>query len=324
MANISFVIPCYKSAETIPFVLEEIESVMGEREDLSYEVITVVDGSPDNVFDVLKEASKSRPYLKVINLSRNFGQSSAQMAGFREANGDVVVALDDDGQCPLDQLWNLLTPVMSGEADFAVARYKEKKQSAFKNFGSRMNQAMARSLVGMPKDFEMSNFYAFTKLVNTELANYPNPHPYFLGNIFQTTNRSVNVPMEERERISGSTNYTFKKLISLWLSGFTSYSIKPLRVADFIGVVCAVIGFVYGIYTIIAKLTMDIAAGYASLIASILFIGGIVMILLGLIGEYVGRIMLLLNNTPQYVVRQIICDGQELKLIKGGQRGPRV
>lgn len=320
--TISFVIPCYRSAQTILPVLDEIEQVMGEAEDFSLEVVAVVDGSPDNVFDVLREASKKRPYLKVVNLSKNFGQINAQMAGFREASGDVVVAIDDDGQCPLDRLWDLLQPILDGEADFTAALYDQKKQSAFKNLGSRMNQAMARSLVGMPNDFEISNFYAFTKLVNSELATYPNPHPYFLGSIFHVTSRAVNVPMEERERMAGSSTYTFKKLISNWLSGFISYSIKPLRVADLIGVLCAVFGFLYGIYTIIAKLTMDIAAGYASLIASVLFIGGIIMILLGLIGEYVGRIMLVLNKTPQYIVRQVICDGEEMELNRQNRRGP--
>lgn len=321
---LSFVIPCYRSADTIIPVLDEIEKVASSNDGVSFEVVTVVDGSPDSVFDVLCEASSTRPYLKVVELSKNYGQINAQMAGFRNASGDIIVAIDDDGQCPLDRLWDLLDPIIAGEADFAAAKYERREQNVFRNFGSHMNQVMARSLVGMPEDFEISNFYAFTKIINQELDNYPNPHPYFLGCIFNVTSRSVNVPMQERERMAGSSNYTFLKLISNWLSGFTSYSIKPLRVADLIGLICAIVGFLFGIYTIIAKLTMDIAMGYSSLLASLLFIGGVIMILLGLIGEYIGRIMLLLNRTPQYVIRQVVWDGQAIKTTPDNQRGPRV
>lgn len=324
MTMLSFVIPCYRSANTIIPVLNEIEEVMEDSNGMSFEVITVVDGSPDNVFDVLRDASETRPYLKVIGLSKNYGQINAQMAGFRNAQGDIIVAIDDDGQCPLDHLWDLLKPILTNEADFVAAEYEKREQNVFRNFGSRMNQMMARSLVGMPDNFEISNFYAFTKLVNQELENFPNPHPYFLGCIFNVTSRAVNVPMRERERMAGSSNYTFMKLISNWLSGFTSYSIKPLRVADFIGVLCAIIGFLFGIYTIIAKLTMDIAMGYSSLLASLLFIGGVIMVLLGLIGEYVGRIMLLLNRTPQYVIRQMIWDGKTVDISAANRRGPKV
>lgn len=322
MTMLSFVIPCYRSAETIIPVLNEIEEVMGSS-DMALEVVTVVDGSPDNVFEVLRNESEKRPYLKVINLSKNYGQINAQMAGFRNASGDIIVAIDDDGQCPLDRLWDLLEPILSDRADFVAAEYEKREQNAFRNFGSRMNQMMARSLVGMPEDFEISNFYAFTKLINQELDNFPNPHPYFLGCIFNTTSRVANVPMKERERMAGSSSYTPLKLLSVWLSGFTSYSIKPLRVADFIGLICAIIGFLFGIYTIIAKFTMDVAMGYSSLLASVLFIGGIIMILLGLIGEYIGRIMLLLNKTPQYIIRQIVQSGQAADMDQMNCRGPK-
>lgn len=322
MTMLSFVIPCYRSAETIIPVLNEIEEVMGGS-DMALEVIAVVDGSPDNVFEVLRSESQKRPYLKVINLSKNYGQINAQMAGFRNASGDIIIAIDDDGQCPLDRLWDLIEPILSDKADFVAAEYEKREQNVFRNFGSHMNQMMARSLVGMPEDFEISNFYAFTKLINQELDNFPNPHPYFLGCIFNTTSRAANVPMKERERMAGSSNYTLLKLLSVWLSGFTSYSIKPLRVADLIGLICAAIGFLFGIYTIIAKLTMDIAMGYSSLLASILFIGGVIMILLGLIGEYIGRIMLILNKTPQYVIRQIVQDGRMVDDNVAHCRGPK-
>ncbi len=323
LESLSFVIPCYRSAKTIVSVLDEIEQVAHGFAIDDFEVITVIDGSPDNVAEILIGESKERNYLKVVELSKNYGQINAQMAGFRQASKDIIIALDDDGQCPVDYLDELIEPILKGDADFVSAKYPVKKQSAFKNFGSKMNQLMARSLVGMPKDFQISNFYAFTQLVNMELGNFPNPHPYFLGSILQTTSRVVNVPMEERDRLAGISGYTFRKLISNWLSGFSSFSVKPLRVADVIGALCACAGFLFGLYMVITRLMgIERLIGYSSIIASIFFVGGVIMILLGLIGEYVGRIMLLLNRTPQYVIRQIVVDGEIEDISRIDRRGP--
>lgn len=166
---------------------------------------------------------------------------------------------------------------------------------------------MARVVMGFPKDFEMSNYYAFDRLVLNQIIKYKNPFPYLSGLAFSATRRIVNVPMEERERAAGSTNYTMRKLINLWLNGFTSFSVAPLRIADVLGLVCALAGFLYGMYVVLRKLLFnDIVAGYASLLAGVLFVGGVIMILLGLIGEYVGRIFICINQSPQFVVREIV------------------
>ncbi len=311
MCKLSFVIPCYNSAKTIGLVLDEIESTMTQKPNSGYEVITVVDGSPDNVAEVLRERSAQDAHLLVIELSRNFGQHNALMAGYNYASGDIVVSLDDDGQCPVDRVWELINPLESGEADMVAARYYEKKQSGFKNFGSRVNAAMAHALIGIPKKFEMSNFFAFNKIVCTNIVQYKNPYSYPLGLISNVTKRMVNVPMEERERAHGTTNYTFRGLLKLWLNGFTSFSVAPLRMADVVGTVCAFLGFIYGLYIIIRQLVFnDVALGYSSLIAIILFMGGLTMILLGLLGEYIGRIFICINKQPQYVVRSAISQDQ--------------
>ena len=303
----SFVIPCYKSEHTIVSVLDEIALVMGkDYPGVAFEVITVVDGSPDGVFLLLKGEADRREYLKVVDLTVNCGQGNAQMAGFRLACGEITVALDDDGQCPVDQLPRLLEPLNSG-ADMSVALYPKKKQSAFKNFGSQMNNFMGRAIIGMPDNFRMSNFFAFNAVVSNALKSYTSPDPYYLGMVFQITDRVVNVPMEERERLYGSSTYTLKKLLSLWLDGFTGFSVKPLRIADVAGAICALLGFAFGIYTLIRYiLGYTTVAGYTTTIASVFFVGGILMLLLGLIGEYVGRILITINNVPQYTIREIV------------------
>lgn len=301
----SFVIPCYGSESTVVHVVGEIVDVMRKEQLDDYEIITVVDGSPDNVWNILQGLLKEYSKLRIIELSKNFGQANALMAGYDFARGNVVITLDDDGQCPVDHVNELLEPILCG-MDMSVARYPQKKQSWFKNIGSAMNGMMARWLLGLPKDFQMSNFYAFNRVVLDRVRQYKNPYPYITGLASQATNRICNVPMQERDRISGSTNYSFRKLVALWLNGFTSFSVKPLRIADLAGTLCALIGFIYGIFVIIQKMANpNMAAGYPSLAALLLFIGGIIMVLLGLTGEYIGRIFICINQPPQYVIRDM-------------------
>lgn len=305
MKKISFVIPCYGSEDTIEKVIEEIENIMTQRRDFNYEIITVNDSSPDRVLYVLKRLAKNNGKIKMIDLAKNFGKHSAVMAGFSVVTGDYVVCLDDDGQCPMDRLWDLMKPLLNDEADYSMAKYREKKQSKFKNFGSSVNALMSRILINRPKELRFTNFKAMKRFIVDEMLRYNNPYPYIEGLTLRTTNRIVTVEMEERERIAGVGHFTFRKSISLWMNGFTAFSVKPLRLATIVGLLCAFGGFVFGAIIIIRKLVNPaIAMGYSSTVSIILFIGGMLMLMLGLIGEYIGRIYISLNNSPQYVIRE--------------------
>lgn len=307
MKKISFIIPCYGSEDTIEPVIKEIEEYVILRKNYDYEIICINDCSPDNVLGVLKSIAREDRKVKVVDLARNFGKHSAVMAGFSICKGDYIVCLDDDGQCPMDRLWDLLDPIINGEADYSMAEYDRKKQSWFKNFGSAINSMMSHILVGKPKNMNFSNFKAMKRFVVDEMLRYNNPYPYLEGLTLRTTNKIVTVPMEERERIAGQGNFTFKKSIALWVNGFTAFSVKPLRIATVLGVVFAMIGFLFGVIVIIRKLIHpEIAMGYSSTMAVLLFIGGIIMLMLGLIGEYLGRVYISLNNSPQYVIRDIM------------------
>lgn len=309
--KISFVIPCYRSERYIARTIGDIRTKMAEHGEWKYEIIAVNDGSPDHVFEVLKELTLKIPELTVINLSENFGQENARMAGLRHTSGDVIVCMDDDGQCPIHELWRLIQPLQEG-MDISIAKYAKKKQSKFKNVGSFINHKMTHWLIKMPKDIEMSNFFAFNRMLCDQIIQYKNPYPFITGLIFRSTQSVINVPMEENERTEGTTGYTLKKLISLWLNGFTNFSVKPLRVADITGMICSAFGFLFGVVVIIRKLLIpNILIGYSSMIASLFFIGGIIMLLLGIVGEYVGRIFICLNQTPQYVIREIVSSKKE-------------
>ncbi len=312
---ISFAIPCYRSENTIGAVIDEIKEIVSKVSDeYDYEIVTVVDGSPDNVFNVLCDIAKDDTKVKVINLAKNYGQASAKIAALRHTTGDYIMILDDDGQCPVDRTLDLIEPLKHG-ADVVIADYPQKKQSLFKNFGSKINTYTSRIVLDVPKDFHSTNFYALKKFVKDQIILYKNPYPYLDGLISQTTKSIAYVPMEERERMSGTTGYTFKKLLGLWLNGFTAFSVVPLRISSMLGVLCAMLGFIYGLVTVLRRFLGDVVTvGWSSTISIMLFIGGLLMMMLGMIGEYIGRIYISINNAPQYVERETInvndVDGQ--------------
>ena len=166
---------------------------------------------------------------------------------------------------------------------------------------------MSHILLKKPKNLYFSNFYAMKKYIAKEMIRYNNPYPYLEGLTLRTTDSFAIVPMEERERYEGNGNFTLHKSISLWLNGFTAFSVKPLRVSSIIGILCSFIGFIFGLAVIIKKLINPlIVIGYSSIMATLLFVGGIIMLMLGLIGEYIGRIYISINNSPQYVIKNII------------------
>ncbi len=293
---ISFVIPCYRSENTVASVIEEIINIVNEKKDYDYEIITVNDCSPDNVYDVIKKLAENNTKIKVIDLAKNVGKHSALMAAFSLTQGDYVVCVDDDGQCPVDKLWELLEPLDNGY-DMSVAKYPKKKQAFYKNIGSKINALMTRVLLDKPKDFVFSNFVARKRFVCEKTIDYKNPYPYLEGLSLSITRNIAFVPMEERERISGTSGYSFKKSISLWLNGFTAFSVKPIRWGAIIGILLSLIGFLCAIFLIIRKiLNPAIVMGWTSIISVILIVGGLLMIMLGLVGEYVGRIYISINN----------------------------
>lgn len=303
MSKISFVIPCYGSENTIESVIDEIINVVSERIQYDYEIITVNDSSPDKVLSKLYSMAHSNKKIKVIDFAKNMNRPGAVMAGLNNALGDYVVIMDDDGQCPMNCFWKLFEPIEKGH-DVSIAKYPERKQSAFKNFGTFINKKMTEFIINKPKDIEFTNFMILQSYIVKEIIKYKNPYPYFTGLLLRTTSDIVNIHMEERERISGSTTFTFGKMLALWVNGLTAFSIKPLRISSLAGVICAICGFICGIITIIRKLfSPEITIGWSSIIAVLLFVGGLIMLMLGMIGEYIGRIYISINNSPQYVIK---------------------
>ena len=303
---ISFVIPCYRSEQTIRAVVDEVAAAVDALSEYDYEIVLVNDGSPDDTFSVIRSLCETDTRIKGINLSKNFGQHAALMAGFRHVKGDIVVCLDDDGQTPANEVGKLIAGIQEG-ADVVYARYEHKQHSWFRNFGSKLNELMTRVMLGKPKELYISSYFAARRFVIDEVARYENAYPYVIGLVLRATKNIINVNVTHREREVGTSGYTLRKLINLWVNGFTSFSVKPLRIATMIGAFCAFMGFCYGIYTIIKKfINPSVPMGFSSLMSAVVFIGGMQMLMLGLIGEYIGRIYVCMNNSPQYVIKETI------------------
>lgn len=304
--KLSFIIPCYGSEFTVEKVINEIIDKVSEKHEYSYEIIAINDSSPDNVLSVLKRLAKENHNIKVIDFAKNMGKHSALMAGYKYCQGDIVIGVDDDYQCPVDRLWDLIEPLYNGY-DVSIAKYGYKKESLFRNLGSYINGEMAHILIDKPRDLQLSNFVAMKKFVIDEILRYDNPYPYIDGLILRATQNIANVPMEDRERAYGKSGYTLKKLIKQILNGFTAFSVLPLRVATITGIVFSIIGLIYVVYIIVNKIINPyVATGWSSMMAALLIIGGIILFMLGMIGEYIGRIYISINNSPQYVIREIV------------------
>ena len=306
MPKFSFVIPCYRSENTIAKVVDEIKSEMAEkRPNDDYEIVLVNDCSPDGVWNVIEKMARNEDNIIGVNLAKNFGQHSALMAGYGKCSGEYVVSLDDDGQAPLDSLNDLILKIEEGY-DVVYAYYREIKQNVFRRFGSWMANLMGKIMLEPPKDMKGSSFYVARGFVIREMCKYKNAFPYLVGLVLRTTRKIAWVETQHRSRLEGTSGYSFWRLLSLWLNGFTAFSVKPLEFSTILGVLFAIAGFVYAIVIVVQRIIGDITvAGWSSIIALMLIIGGCILMMLGLIGEYIGRIYICINDSPQYVVKEI-------------------
>ncbi len=302
--KLSVVIPCYRSENTLQAVVSELRQVLAGMPECTYEIILVSDASPDRVYGVIARLCEADPeHLKGMELARNFGQNSALMAGYHAAEGDIVCSMDDDGQAPAESLPELVAALK--DADVAYGSYQCKKHSFFRNLGSRFNDFMMFLLLGKPRNLQITSFMAARRFIIDEMLRADNPYPVLDGLVLRSTRNIVNVPVLHRARAEGSSGYSLGKLIGLWFTGMIAFSVIPLRAATFCGFVCAFLGGLYGLWIVIQHLTdPSVPQGYSSLMAVILFIGGLLMLMLGMIGEYVGRNYLCANRCPQFVVRR--------------------
>ena len=279
MSKVSFVIPCYRSSKTIGGVVNEIESTMAQLA-YEYEIILVNDSSPDDTFAVISALAEADGHITAVDLAKNFGQHAALMCGIRHSSGDILVCLDDDGQTPADEASKLLEKIEAGY-DVVYASYDHKQHSGFRNFGSRVNAWMTEIMLGKPKELSLTSYFAAKRFIADEMLRYENCFPYVMGLVLRSTKNICNVPVNHRSREQGQSGYTLGKLLSLWMNGFTSFSIKPLRIATYFGALTAVAGFIYALIIVIRHFAVGMAPlGWSSTTALLLILGGVILLVM--------------------------------------------
>lgn len=305
--QLSIVIPVYKSEPILPRLVEEISSEMKiEGLDGHFELVLVNDDSPDDSWKRICELAQEHPFLKGISLRRNFGQHNATMAGLNHCSGDVIVIMDDDLQHPPSEIGQIVKAVNEGY-DVCYTRYLNRQHALWKKIGSQFNDWVATKLLGKPRGLYLSSFKAIKRSVVKEIIKYDGPYAYVDGLILDVTRSITAVDIEHQARNEGEGNYNFRSSLSLWLKMATSFSITPLRFASYAGFSLALMSLLMIIVVLIQKLiNPELQAGWTSVIATILFIGGVQTLCIGMIGEYLGRAYLRLNGKLQYSVGESV------------------
>ena len=304
---ISIAIPCYNSSKTIGTVVDEIVETFECQSKHKYQIILVNDGSPkDNTFEVIKELCHKNEKIIGVDLSKNFGQASAKLAALNYVEGDCVVFMDDDGQHPAKYIIDIADKISEGY-DLVYAHFPNKKHSLFKKITSFMHRKISEISGTKPKGIYVSAFQGWSRFIVDQVIKYKSPFPSTGGFIMKISSKVCNIEAEHRKRMEGSSGYTLKKLLNLWMDSLTNFSVVPLRVSTLLGFCFSIFGILYGIYIVLRKLFFpNIAAGYASIASIILVSSGIIMLILGFLGEYIGRMYMIMNQLPQYVIREVV------------------
>ena len=303
--ELSLVIPVYNGSRTIGPLVEQTAKIFGST---SFEIVLVNDGSADDSETVCAQLAEKFPQsVTFVHLSRNFGEHSAVLAGFTQARGRYVAVLDDDGQNPPEELIRMLDELKRKNYDVVYGHYIEKKHSWFRNLGSRFNDRIATLMLHKPKDLYLSSFKVMNRFLVNEIIKYRGPYPYTDGLIYRVTRNIGQIPVEHRVSQSGQSRYTLRRLVRLWLNMFLNFSIQPLRISVYVGLLASCLSIVALVAILIDKLwiTKNVTVGIPTVLGSVVFFAGIQLMILGLVGEYLGRLYLDHTGTPQYVVRYV-------------------
>lgn len=302
-ALVSVVISCYNSEQTIRTVVELTLEEFSRLNGYDCEFILVNDCSRDGTFDQIKLLAAQYPCVHGVSLMRNFGQHNGLMCAMHYAKGDYILGMDDDLQTHPSQIPLLIHRIEEGY-DLVYGCYRDSKNGPIKRFTSWLNKVTSSALLSRPRDIRASNFWIITKQVKDQVIQYSNYNPNVDALFTRMTNKMANVTIEHHEREYGSSGYTLKKLAKLWLAYF-NYTVLPLRAVSVFGICTALVGFFAAVITVIRKLVdPGLLVGWASTICLLLLFFGIVLFSLGIIGEYLGNIVLSINSTPQYIVRE--------------------
>lgn len=303
---LSFVIPLFNSAETIESLVHDIEAL---SVDGGHEVVLVNDGSSDRTADVCQKlvAAAARVPITYVEHARNFGEHNAVLTGWRRARGTHIVNLDDDGQNPPGEAVRLWQHARATGLDVVFGHYEVKQHSFFRNLGSRLTNMVTDWALDKPSGFYLSSFRCVSGLIARQVADYSGPYPYVDGLLLQVTQRIGSITVRHERRTAGVSGYTLRRLIRLWLSAWLNFSVLPLRAATLVGLATAGLGVLA--LAVVVMLWLQGRGpeyGWGWVMATLLIFSGTQLVMLGLIGEYLGRMFLTVNQRPQSVVREVV------------------
>jgi len=302
--ELSFVVPLYNTGEGLRRLLDAFRALSLPE---TWELVLVDDGSTDGTALAARRAVVDFPAeVTVVELARNFGEHAAVLEGYRHARGDFVVNLDDDLQNPPGEAVKLVRHLRASEAEVVYSRYADKKHHWARNVASWLANCCATFLLGKPQDLYLSSFRALRRDLVGRIVAYRGPYPYVDGLILGATNRIATLEVEHVERQGGRSGYTLRKLIRLALSLLFDFSVMPLRIASVLGVLLCVLGAL-----ILAEVLLETLfvgqrqLGWGSLMGALAVFSGAQLLMLGIIGEYVGRAFLTVSGKPQSLVRKL-------------------
>jgi undecaprenyl-phosphate 4-deoxy-4-formamido-L-arabinose transferase len=301
----SIVIPVYNSARIIRPLVERLIAVLRVE---ALQIVLVNDGSVDDSDAACRALSARYPgTVTYVRLSRNFGEHNAVMAGLHHAHGDYMVIMDDDCQNPPEEVPRLIDHAASQGYDIVYTYSARKHHHWFRNLGSRLNNRVATFMLEKPPDLYLSSFKCLSRFIVGEILKYRGPYPYVDGLALRCTRNIGTIEVRHEPRREGRSNYTLHKLLRLWLNMFVNFSVVPLRISTLLGLAGSLLGLVLGIQVVVERIARpDVPVGWASVMVAILLFSGVQLVLLGLMGEYLGRLFLTENQTPQFVVREVV------------------
>lgn len=303
MIEISIIVPVYNSEDNIAELCNQIHDALNH---ISFEIIFINDRSKDGSWKVIEHLSEKFSRVLGINLRRNSGQDNAIMAGLNFAKANYVVIMDDDLQHSPYDIEKLYNACKTNDADICFANFEKKVQVNWKNIGSWFNGKISEWLLNKPKGIYLSPFKIISKEVIEEIIKYPGPYPYIDGLLLSVTDNMVQIEIAHHKRFKGSSNFNLTRSISVFLKHVTTFSVTPLRIASLTGMISSIVGFLLVPYYLFDHfINHNIVPGWTTLTVLILVLGGLVLLFLGIIGEYLGRAYLNINKKPQFVIKEI-------------------
>jgi len=305
---VSVVIPVYNGARTIGPLVERLLDALHGR---TIQIVLVDDGSTDASDEACRGLStRHAGVVTYVMLGRNFGEHNAVMAGLWHARGDYAVIMDDDFQNPPEEVERLIDHAILHRYDVVYTHSPVKYHQWLRNLGSRVNDRVANFMLDKPRDLYLSSFKCLSRFLVDQVLKYRGPYPYIDGLALRCTRNIGTLEVRHAPRREGRSNYTARKLFRLWLNMFVNFSVMPLRVSTVVGLGASLLGLALGLEAFIERLGRpDVPVGWASVVVPVVLFSGVQLVMLGLLGEYLGRLFLTENQTPQFVVREVVESG---------------